>query len=369
MFRQPKWFELIRKEIQKQNNQCYSTNHDEADISPDPFNFRTFEDFLAANPGGKCKTSNLKKNAELKKKGILPTPQTDKLNRYYKDFDEWNDCEFHAKGQWRSKSANRQNKLGKGVCWVDKQEDMCGNINKKNDCEKKGCAWDDTTIDCMSKNAAKRLEDEREKISSIGNSVLYPPNDMPANFTAVDGIQKYLHKWYSNKLKDTSPETDELIGKGNRCAPPKENNNSNSNTVKWKKNWIYKKEDFIRLPESLTKTQKDIISVAVGIPYDKYIIGLYNELEQSNVKVIIENKIKEFWENTELYIGVDNLESYENFYGTHIAQNWWEVKDNHLKLKPTGFLPSVPQSVINMLMKKIVMSKSSNRGLLAWHST
>ena len=367
MFKQPKWFDQIRNEINKQDKDCYDKDEMVADIT-DPYKYRTFKEFIAANPGGKCKTSNLKTNEVLKKNGMLPEPETDNLKRYYKNYSDWLDCEFHAKGRWYSKSTNRQNKVGKGVCWTDKQEAMCGDITAKGNCEKQGCAWDDTMTDCMSKDAAQRLDVERNKIQSVGNAVLYPPNDMPSRFTTVNGIQKYLHNWYNNKLPEISPETDELIGKGNRCVQIEKKIEDNSQ-VKWKKKWIYKKEDFMRLPEHLTKLQKDIITIAVGIPNDKYIIDLYNQLENSNVKVIIEGKIKEFWETVELYIGVEDLESYENFYGIHIAQNWWNVKDNHLKLNPTGFLPSIPQSVINMLMKKIVMSKSSNRGLLAWHST
>ena len=77
----------------------------------------------------------------------------------------------------------------------------------------------------------------------------------------------------------------------------------------------------------------------------------------------IESQIEEKWASiTELYVGVDDIEDYDNYYAGE--------KPSQLVPTTKTYLPSISQSVVNMMMKKIAENQAStNRGIICWHST
>lgn len=398
----PEWYEVIRNEIYQQHKTCVLKGEAWYPSLKNAFLSKSKEELqkrynqLYQNTRDKypmeyCKNYDNHTNNSL-----------DGKKRYYKGESYYlEDCK-KKKGVWNQNSINRQNKYSKGVCWANEEEERCGRITpqsliipelkkkshrgpKANDitglkesfnqikqnCEKANCSWDKTTNDCMAKKVEidDGIEKDRAKIKD-------PPSSISRDITK-DGPQKALFDWYTHDKPSLSPATDVLIGDGNRCTGEKaysgdENGDENGVVVNLKHNYLYTKKELMSFRITTDEYQynvfKTIIRKAVGNRLGIEIIHVYNT-KPFNVKYL--NTI---WdtidEHTDMYNGIDNLEGYNNYYEYHEKLNskFYEKEKEDEKEK-NKFLPSISQSVMNIVMKNIVNTNSTNRGLLGWHST
>jgi len=352
--------------------------------------------------------------------------ETDRLKRYYKG-KFWSRAECaDAGGVWDPNAINRDNKYDTGVCWTSKAENKCANLNdpsllvpdlaakvknktaaykkalakceyynKVDDVDAKGkkkklnmtkqawnmftqnsCSYNENLNECVSTAAheeyeriAKKARADLEGDDSVPS--IHPPKGIPVDITKAEStIQKYLDEFYKGP---GAPVTDQLIGVGNRCVRQVKDDKGG---IMWMTKHIYRIDDFRTLRELLTPIQRDCVMVAIGrdnlAVLEDLLKEYQDELAIDPKKRIMLFKMKAldaFWDNVgDLYLGVDDLESYDNFYERNEPeQKWWEKKQN--SLDSSGFLPSLSQSIVNMLMKSNFVNHSSNRGLLAWHST
>lgn len=290
-------------------------------------------------------------------------------NRYYEDILSKKECNY-GYGTWDENGLNRKNKVAKGVCWVDpkdkecsdaldtrllkapysKFKDMSAEIIKNTDtCNAiENCAFKKTskyTYDCIQSNEKKM---DKTKIEEEEGPVMRASKDMPS--VNDPKLEEYLKNWYES---DKSPDTSELLGKGNRCV----------NTIV---------EDDIKKPDDIIlKTYIDFIQLDPRKKEDA-------ELLRSKMpSEIVFKNYKSHW----IHYNKDFTKSHvlKHFYHRMIDQQLkgteaLEEEDNTVKAVKTkvakkGFLPSIPQSVVNIIMKRIAETNDNKRGMLAWHST
>jgi len=392
----PRWYERIRNDIFERDEKCKleGLNYVAA-VHSDPFSYRSFESYRDAH--------------EPKHFGFRPcklrvrdhvSKRTDRLNRFYKDDIRYEKECKKVNGTWDRDAINRINKYSKGVCWTSEDHSKCaaktsvnliipdrikevvdmqGTINEnrikcETDWEQK-CKWDAKIKDCVAPNpvvasvvVAKQSLDPKK--------VSRPPDNIPKDLTSEESqIQNYLFDWYTKGTPSTAPSTDDLIGTGNRCGGPAEPELANvasplaiptPDKDKLVLDHLYTKDELQKLKFPLHGAERAIMRSAIGQPnVDKW-SDLQRRLkaEQDNGRRVgLTLEIEKLWKEVDLYIGVDDLEEYENFedyfYGVKVATPAI-VK----KTEEKEYLPSVSQSVINMLMKNM-----SNRGIMGWHST
>ena len=349
----------IRKELLSRDTQCalkYGPNNEYNRSSHvDPYKYLNYKDFVAKNEF-KVNTQHCKLMKTINK--------TDIKNRYFTNMRHRQQC-HNARGQWNSKSLNRENFNDNGVCWTKNEHDECGSrvpnelvrpdakhivedrpivdIVKKNCNADKKCQWQKkgkTSYDCYSKQA---LETVAKK-----ENTMTPPANMP-----TDNQEEYLYKWYVQNNPGPAPYTSPLIGEGNRCTrsskkldleegQEQEDGDLEERTV----NGIHIKKLDTRKREEYKTIQK-ILGVAAQAFHIK-LQKLKSEYRpQKDVDELYDAYFKRYYDR---YDDFDDGEEVE-------------VKQENT------LLPSIPQSVVNMVMKNIVQKKSTNRGLLAWHST
>lgn len=299
---------------------------------------------------------HVKKNCKFNPK---PSRNIDANKRYFTEIDSELDCK-KVEGFWDSSSVNRKNKFEKGVCWYTKQDRECAKqtdgkllkpyhskfidqtgkrIEETEKCHQvPGCAWkqqSEYTWDCV-----KGKRDNEDN-----GPVMNPPHDMPHK----DGLEEYVFRWYKS---DDAPLTTELIGEGNRC------------------NGIVQ-EDNIDPPDKFRV--KEYI--------DHRLLNPHNERDSSYLKDVLNKDsfriyMRE-WDELQRIGAVRFNELYATsslIYDFYNKMEYQQMMDDNSietakKRKIKGFHPSVPQSIVNMVMKHTAQNNGSKRGMLAWHST
>ena len=373
-----RWYQEIKEELKRRDKRCklkYGPNNAYIHSSSiNPYFYPDVETFNRENefidPFKKYnKDCKLIKNTYYKK--------LDDNSRYYKDIKYGSQCKM-INGIWDETGVNRDNKYERGVCWLDEKNMKCGkkiekNIlrpelvrktnettikdelnkcNLDNDCESKQTGR--YSYDCFAKNIKKdEIEKDKEK--------KYPPEDMP-----TENIEKYLKDLYLNNKPYEAPETDILIGEGNRCKKNIEKSNNEKPTE-------------VILRHELDENAKDAIK---HVMYIRKQLLLYNPTKDSDYKFlkkyISEEKLKEYKNH---YIknkkqAIDNLSKYSpEYFGEKFINHIKnisdekieeEIKKNIIDTKPKL---TVPQSIVHMVMSNIAKKKTSAKGLLAFHST
>lgn len=351
----PRWYEQVRNDILERDERCKLEGINYvASLASNPFSYRSFEAYKEAH---KPKNFGHKK-CQLRLRDRL-SKKTDRLGRFYnKDIRYEQECK-NIQGVWDRNAINRSNKYGKGVCWTSKEQAECGaktsidliipdkkrelgekleseiSMNKKV-CEQTDlCKWNSEIDECIKAEAEAKAK-----------TVSKPPPGMPKDITSEEAqIQNYLHEWYTN---GTAPATDKLIGTGNRCGGPSDPEPESVKSLEFDTEHLYTKEELKTIKFPLRGSMRTIMRNAIGSPNVDVLSWLHAQKKEA--------EIADLWDKVDLYIGIDDLEDYVNHY------------EYFYGLKPvtpvTEYLPSVSQSVINMLMKTMV-----NRGIMAWHST
>ena len=290
-----------------------------------------------------CKFIN-GKNIELDKKG-----------RFYPDVISEFECK-KVGGIWDNDALHRENKYENGICWKTTQDKICGEqnnskllkpyhakfsdvtediIEKSTQCkETPGCKWEQQTKytwDCV--------KGSHEKYKG---PVMNPPKDIPLK----ENIGDYLNNWYSS---EHGPKTTELLGKGNRC-----------------KN--IKLEEDLEPPAQLEFEKFiDYRSLNPNKHSDSEILKKY--IEQGYF-----DTFKKEWNDFQI-MSLDNFKKKYKYSVLTKFYNDMDFKqfegDSPVKIEynENRIYPSVPQSVVNMVMKHVAQTNSKRKGLLAWHST
>jgi hypothetical protein len=188
----------------------------------------------------------------------------------------------------------------------------------------------------------------------------YPPQKMP-----LHDFEAFLEDWYLKNKYGVPPETGALLGKGDRC-----------------KGIIIDEEtdEVASLPPAPTKLPEYISFRSLNPTSTKDVVVLKKYMSDDLFKTFKEmwqlrNKLGE--EKYDKYVenSLSGIDIVEQFY-TRMDKYYFESdyragpKKSLQKLAAKNkLLPSIPQSVVNMVMKNDAMKKGNKRGMLAWHST
>jgi hypothetical protein len=345
------WFEEINDVIEKRNFRCGLKGLGYIYNAPK----NAFTDYKA----GEDFESNNK--FDLKKDCILPnriSNAKDKNNRYYNDINNRLACAAKS-GIWSYKTVNRGSRFGRGNCWATEDDLHCAqnyevpalirrdrNIPDRDKVIKEAkdrcnndrkCSWSKTSgqgFDCVRKSS----------VQDPGNNVMNPPPTMPKDVTK-DGIEQYLSDWYLRKSPSVPPRTTPLFGEGDRCNPPKNAKGTNAGAnvhVDPRSLNLLKKEDELTMR-----------SIMETLDYPKASID----------KRI--NEWKFIKDRPSVRFPDDPISDLATEYLAYLHD-----EEHNDEVDPyKGHAPSIPQSVVNMIMKHIAQTDSSNRGLMAIHST
>lgn len=300
------------------------------------------------------------------------TPYTNKPfsenNRYYEDITSKKECDY-AYGTWDENGLNRKNKVAKGVCWVDPKDKECSDaidtrllkapyskfkdmsaeiIQNTDTCNAiENCAFKKTskyTYDCIQSSdpKAKNKVDVQEEDDG---PVMRASKDMPS--VNDPKLEDYLKNWYES---DKSPDTSELLGKGNRCV-----NTIVEENIKKPDDLILKTYiDFIQLDP---RKKEDAELLRSKMPSDNYFKNYKTHWIHYNKDFTKSNVLKDFYHRM-----ID-----QQLKGTEPLEE--VIEGPKPKVVKKGFFPSIPQSVVNIIMKRIAETNDNKRGMLAWHST
>jgi hypothetical protein len=335
------WFDKINEELERRTKGCMVNGMNYAYECQDPYNDKSISAFNENNP------FELNHPRKFNSKGpadCVCRPKTnvgtkkDKYGRYFKDAKTADQCN-QVQGFWDDKSPNRLSKYSEGMCWTSEDNKECGKLVHKNQILPKGESVegvDDSKEKCSANKKCTWTEMQSDKGECFANkeelqtfSVQVPPDSMPSDITDPN-MQQYLYDWYST---DKAPLTGELMGKGNRCTSATNNPSKQYTAEELQKMYM------VYDPEN-----------------EKLLINAYGE---KNVKVLNRN-----------LIGIVDREKAMLGHPIWKKDMYMYSEDLVKSDKPPEFLPSIPQSIINMTMKKLSGNPASNsRGLMAWHST
>ena len=277
----------------------------------------------------------------------------DQHNRYFENIYDEASCNF-VHGVWKKEMPNRSNRYGQGVCWVSPKDAKCGAfgvepiIRKRKDINteplvKKAqkqcnadsdCAWSKLSgvpIDCVKSSLLKQKR-------SLVNA---PPINMPTDITDPNNrIEQWLFDWYTKEMHGPAPQVKDLFGTGNRCV---------SASVAKKESSALHTKEYKLLSEA------DLLSPVVHQRLEQ-ILDMIEFEYQSIIKRLKTLRAKDKDAVNEIRASL--IDAYVKHF-----------EDQSVEEEPVGYLPSIPQSVVNMVMKNISMKNSTNRGMMALHST
>ena len=364
------WYKAIRQELDERDASCknhFGPNNEYLRPNVNPYKYPDVASFKRAFPF----TRNTN-NCKLINQYVEST--TDPANRYYENPRHESQCK-NLKGVWR-KDVNRKNKYDIGTCWTNQDDAYCGtnyqvppllrpqDVKSQNleelakkageicDADEK-CKWMKTgkySYDCFSKKSSTKAE--------AANS-FEPPKNMPKDVTKGN-IEKYLFDWYVTKQPSPPPETNELFGKGNRCSA--------TSQQEFEVEAVSKDPD-VRRFERKKATIRSIDPLKPGS--HTALLSYINEFEIRRYK----REYQELQKKNDLS-DVQKEKLYQKYFAKYFTS---PMVDHILSLQDqedakevkSKLLPSVPQSVVNMIMKHVASlgRETTNRGMLAWHST
>lgn len=364
------WWKLMREELLYRQKTCKSRYGPHNDyILPkgikNPYRqFKSVQQFREKYP---MTTKHLGDHCKIIHNSTFNTK--DKYGRYYIHPKHKEQCDY-LRGFWDANSINRMNKYDQGVCWTSDKERTCSTqavtemlrpFDVRNNPHvkpnlKKAKAYCEKNPQCSYVQPGKYSYDcfSKEKASLVPSDtpVQNPPESMPANND--DNMEQFLYDWYVGKKHGVRPKTARLIGTGNRCSPQAAEGNGQKNNDT--------RQDGERSPiPDLSKLDPLEASSVVtmrkyGVPVD-VIKTLRNRQYQ-----IVHGRM-----NPKYY--PDPRQLLEPYMFRIEDQDDVEIDDDDNE--ETGVIPrpSMPQSIVNMVMKNIARyPESTNRGLLAWHS-
>ena len=327
--------------------------------------------------------------------------ETNQYGTYYKNIDNPFFCDVY-KGKFMPKSFNRATGEQTGVCWKTESDATCAVVadsiyekpnpassikfgsmygtkkyltdypelkdNLKDKCRAVDkCAYHETDAglpDCFSK----------ELISKLEQGVTSPPDSMPD--PQDPGLQEWLARWYGNKIPNTpAPQIMSLTTAfGCDGKPITNNKNSKSNGKPTTPKHIPISRREIDYLESLDPNHPDLLKRAQNLAILEEHIGWaataefaslcdkHDKADQADKTVsnvgVWPFKKSDKNEKEKVHIPIKYLDYYR-------IQPDATITDLNIPKS----LPSVAQSVVNMVMKNVATKNLSARGLLAIHST
>jgi hypothetical protein len=362
------WWKLMREELLSRQKTCKSKYgpHNEYILPKgvkNPYRqFKAVQQFREKYP---MTTKHLGDHCKIIR-NVVPNTK-DKYGRYYIHPKHKEQCDL-LRGFWDANSINRMNKYDQGVCWTSDKERTCGtqavtemlrpfdvrnnplvkpNLKKaKEHCEKnKQCSYVQPgkySHDCLSKEKASLVPSDKP--------VLNPPEAMPSNNR--DNMEKFLYDWYVGKKHGARPKTARLMGTGNRCAPQ---------SVVGDKTVVASAASSSSPIPDLTKLDPlEMSDVEVlrkyGVPFDVIKTLRYRQFQITHGRM-----------NPRYF--PDPRQLLEPYMIRLEDQDDVEIDDEDEDDVQGIFKPSMPQSIVNMVMKNIAKHPdSTDRGMLAWHS-
>lgn len=360
-----KWYDEINDVIDERDKRCEINGESHGYVVPKgAFHTKSRAMFEKRFP------FNSKKDCKIRRE-LTPSIDADENNRYYPTVTSEKGCK-KTKGVWESKQPNRFTRYGRGTCFTNKDDALCSihsipelirrdklGIDKnmlytdaKRNCNTDpNCTW--LSNDCMRKELEEpKLVGENRKRKSV--LVENPPLDMPKDVTNKE-IEQFLYDWY---IDGDAPATRDLFGEGDRCNPSKPKPT----------------EDKDEITKIDPMTTKDYLTFIKG--WDKVVRtdALHPDMQSFLEKIgflDIDYAMKMIRRPTDhkelLKLKKEINDDYQD-YIEHINLSKEHAQEEQ-EPEPTGFLPSLPQSVVNIVMKHIALTNSSNRGLMALHST
>ena len=365
------WHEQLRRELAMRDDKCrsYYGPFNEyvrpLDAQNVYRNYKTLHDFKKTYP---FDAKHRQKHCKLM--DMKPLGKLDTHGRYYTIPKTKQQCD-NIGGWWDQNAIHRGNKYDRGVCWKSNPDKICGSKavtealrpfevrnnphvkqklhDIKQHCEKeKGCAFvqpSKYSYDCF---FDKRKTQDFKEIGPVFN----PPTNMPTRNT--DQMETFLYDWYVGKKHGDPPKVGELMGTGNRCRPT--SSQAKDATVK---RLLSAKA---RLPARdltiLDPTNKDDIAILVkyGVPPEN--IQEWQRRKQIEINGRYTFKDDFLIDKIQAYaFDLADLDDHDQDVVLREMENVFEMK------------PSIPQSVVNMVMKNIALHpENTNRGMLAWHS-
>jgi hypothetical protein len=354
--------------------------------------YKDTESYIDRVLNGDDEQKHLKKNCKFVN---APSQEKDSNNRYFRKVTMQQECK-NVHGSWDPDAISREDKFSRGVCWVRDKDSECGRLNndklflrpyysKFKDLSKQkveyaerchtvpGCKWEQNskyTWDCM---AGEKDADTRTDRN--------PPKELPTK----DGLEEYIYRWYKSS---SAPLTTDLIGEGNRCVnikqeevdiPPDKHqvqpyfnfrtlNPNDPQHRAYIKEFLNNNLFNIFSSREIKSFIWDYDSVIKNVKPEQYKEVICNrafELYQTNFDMMSRIGVSKYMHNfknksflLEFYDRVDEVQFME------------DMSLEKLKSQPKkGLFPSVPQSVVNMIMKHVAQTNGDKRGMLAWHST
>ena len=348
----------IRKYLKHLDNSCRSHfGPNNKHISPIkyPYRLKDVEEYKARILDNLDEKTYIQRNCKFLS-GV--TKDTDEERRYFKEATTEAECNM-VNGFWDPNAVNRKNKFDVGVCWYTDKDKECGSqtdlrmlrpyhskfkdlsearLEQAAKCDAvPGCTWKQQTgytWDCV----------KGQKVEEQGPA-MNPPKDMPVR----DGLEDFIYRWYNS---DTSPLTTDLIGEGNRCKGVILEENAEPPEKLLVKEYI----DYRLLNPGNKKDSEYLKKVLSTKMYYQYVDD-WTELQR-----VGSEKFNKMHKGTSMI---------DNFYNKMDYNQFMEdiPVSEQKKAQKKGTFPSVPQSVVNMVMKHVVQTDGERRGMLAWHST
>lgn len=335
--------------------------------------------------------------------------------RYYTDVTEKVECDL-ANGIWDADAISRINKYDKGVCWTTDHSRMCGEqaeadllrpfprtVASLRASEAKCYAKQGCRIDFLNPSKSRYTYDcvpsDEPSQSSSQKAVKQPKKskkDLP-DFPFDHGLEQFIYDWYNQKVSGKIPPvTTQLIGIGNRCqanAAASSRSASKSSTLL---DDTHVKPKYAPI-KYVRKNFNDFRKLDPMNPSDADVLSEYMTDTQFE-------EYKTLWKKHHSVIKTYGIERYRQLYkdakdGFNIfvrtrEKNMLE-RDDALpqetqtiapietiadedapvqvegddQLVARGSAPSLPQSVVNSIMKYVAITGNPKRGMIAWHST
>lgn len=205
------------------------------------------------------------------------------------------------------------------------------------------------------------VEKAKTKALKKRGPVKDPPEDMPMK----EGLEDYLYDWYTNR-KDEAPKVAELVGEGNMCAPSSKKGDQHTQSAfhydlprprmtEWSRDYLEQLD-----PRYDKKKDMKILAHALG---EEEFYKYKNEVSEKG-------KHRVRFPDVPLYPDHARLNAE---YDAEVQRKMQRAREKgRLFQGESQFKPSIPQSVINMVLKNIARKGAQDggeRGLMAWHST
>ena len=393
------WHELLKKELRARDKKCNS-KFGQNFVYKYPVNDPYAEESSGNKFKDKYRFQNKSSECVFINKNSVPNTKRDKDARYYKHIKNQVDC-GKTKGEWSEKDINRFNKYDDGTCWTNHNNAVCGALGNTDLIRPsivKKHIRDGTLKDKLENLKEKCSTDDRCKLGQVSkysydcvdvskdSDKLAVPENFPYNITKEDnGISNFLYDWYVSK-KYPVPKTSELIGTGNRCVASKKIPKIFEEEVKTMSQDEMKKMSqsdrmSAHFNQELYLNSKDHKNPKKQI--NKYTIEEMKKLDpniEENFDLIKKYLMENYTLNKHYALSVANKirKDYNSVLKGEQFDKYEAVKTDtdvdipidEIEEESEFGVPSVPQSIVNSVMKSIASNpKTTNRGLLAWFST